>query len=224
VIESRGTDPDYGRQGVTVDGVELSVAKLFGPCARPTTRGFHFPTAPRIECWERRWRPGAPESLSFSLISAVSNVPPSRLINRHSQYQAPLVRFSAMGATQASYCFLSGSGPKHPRACDMPDLPAALTVADDERTASIPMIAHHHEMLHCASVLELPSLLFPHTDCDIPQCPGHPADPHLPASNSARRRIPVSLRNPRGTTPIPPPEDAPRAFSNWESSARCCRG
>src|ERR1035438_1892308 len=73
---------------------------------------------------EPRLAPGRPKAFSFSTVSAVSSVLPSRLINRHSRYHAPLVRFSAIGTTIASYSFCSGSDPRRLRACEMPDLPA----------------------------------------------------------------------------------------------------
>ena len=49
-----------------------------------------------------RLAPGRPKAFSFSSVSAVSNVLPSRLINRHPRYQAPLVCLSAIGATMTS--------------------------------------------------------------------------------------------------------------------------
>src|SRR2546428_11456162 len=47
---------------------------------------------------EPRLEPGRPKALSFSVVSATSNVLPSKLTNRHCRYQAPLVRFSANGS------------------------------------------------------------------------------------------------------------------------------
>src|SRR5580693_10591620 len=77
-----------------------------------------------------RWLLGRPKARTFSAVSATSNVLPSRLTRRHCRYQAPLVRFSAIGATTASYSLFTGSDPSRVRAWEIPDLPATFNWAE----------------------------------------------------------------------------------------------
>ena len=66
---------------------------------------------------------------SFACSSATSSVLPSRLTSRQSRYQAPFAVRTAIGVTTASCKSLSGFHLSRVRACEMPDLPATLSVA-----------------------------------------------------------------------------------------------
>jgi len=77
-----------------------------------------------------RLLPGRPKAFSFSSVSAISKVLPSRLTRRHRRYQAPLVSSSAIGATTASYNCFSGSAPTRVLAWEIPDLPATFTLVE----------------------------------------------------------------------------------------------
>src|SRR5204863_9762188 len=61
---------------------------------------------------------------------ATSSELPSKLTSRHCPYQAPRVARTAIGFTTSSCSCRIGSNPSRVRACEIPDLPATLTVTD----------------------------------------------------------------------------------------------
>jgi hypothetical protein len=67
-------------------------------------------------------------------LNAMSSVLPSKLTNRQCRYQAPRVERTAIGLTSSSCNRRTGSHPSRVRACEMPDLPVTLIVAEGSRS------------------------------------------------------------------------------------------
>ena len=63
---------------------------------------------------------------------------PSILTRRHERYHAPFVAATAIGFTISSCRCRKGSHPSLVRACEMPELPATLMLADGRASHWIP--------------------------------------------------------------------------------------
>src|SRR6516225_4275742 len=94
----------WRREGITFSASVSSSVAYRSMCApHNTCVPFSRSATNRIlgKALDPRLEPGRPKALSLSAVSATASVLPSRLTSRHCRYQAPLVRFPAMGACNA---------------------------------------------------------------------------------------------------------------------------